>query len=198
MVRISVDIWFQTFFSYFGLDALSATIGLLLIIGAILIFKRRDNLPTLKIRYFLLLLIESTIYAVLFSITISQFLELILHMDLQESTDSLSKFQLFALSLGAGLYEELFFRVFLVSSLFYGLNYLLKGKKAAYVLSALIAAVIFSSVHYVGKFADPWALSSFLFRFLFGLTLNVIYVVRGFGSAAWTHAIYDLIVVFKI
>lgn len=198
MVRISVDIWFQTFFSYFGLDALSATIGLLLIIGAILIFKRRENLPTLKVRYFVILLIESTIYAVLFSIIISQFLELILNMDLQESTDSLSKFQLYALSLGAGLYEELFFRVFLVSVLFYGLNYLWKGKKAAYVLSALIAAVIFSGVHYVGEFADPWTLSSFLFRFLFGLTLNVIYVIRGFGSAAWTHAIYDLIVVFKI
>ena len=198
MVRISVDIWFQTFFRYFGLDALTATIGLALVFGAVIIYRRRDTLPALKMRYFVLLLIESTVYAIIFSILISQFLELILQMDLQNNTSSLSKFQLFSLSLGAGLYEELFFRVFLVSALFYCFNYFFKGRNTAYVLSAVIAAVAFSSVHYLGEFADTWTLGSFLFRFLFGLTLNVIYVIRGFGSAAWTHAIYDLIVVFNI
>ena len=198
MVRISVDIWFQTLFSYFGFDALTATIGLALIIGGIIIFMRRHNLPALKMRYFALLLVESVVYAVLFSILISQFLELILQMDIQQNSSGLSKFQLFSLSLGAGLYEELFFRVILVSGLFYGIKYFFKSKKTAYAISAIIAAVAFSGVHYTGEFADPWTLGSFLFRFLFGLTLNVIYVVRGFGCAAWTHALYDLIVVFKL
>lgn len=198
MVRISVDIWFQTLFSFLGFDALTATLGLALIIGAIIIFRQRKSLPTLKFRYFCWLLVESVIYAFLLAILISQFLELILQMDLQQNSSSLSKFQLFSLSLGAGLYEELFFRVFLVSALFYGIRYFFKGKNTAYTVSAIIAAVAFSGVHYVGEFADAWTLGSFLFRFLFGLTLNVIYVVRGFGCTAWTHALYDLIVVFKI
>ncbi|HKL14719.1 MAG TPA: CPBP family intramembrane glutamic endopeptidase [Balneolaceae bacterium] len=198
MVRISVDIWFQTLFSYLGFDALTATLGLALIIGAVIIFMRRENLPALKMKYFVMLMIESALYAVIFSILISQFLELILQMDLAQNTSSLSRFQLFSLSLGAGLYEELFFRVILVSSLFYVISKFSRGKKTAYMVSAIIAAVAFSSVHYVGEFADAWSISSFLFRFLFGLTLNVIYVIRGFGCAAWTHALYDLIVVFKI
>lgn len=198
MVRISVDIWFQTLFSFLGFDALTATLGLGLLVGGAIIFSQRKKLPTLKFRYFFWLLMESVIYAIVFAILISQFLELILNMDVQSSVSQLSKTQLFALSLGAGLYEELFFRVILVSGLYFITQHFFEGKKAAYAVSALIAALAFSSVHYVGEFADTWTLGSFLFRFLFGLTLNVIYVMRGFGCAAWTHALYDLIVVFRM
>ena len=58
-----------------------------------------------------------------------------------------------------------------------------------------MAAAIFSAVHYIGPFGDPFAVSSFMFRFLFGLMLNVLFIVRGFGIAAWTHALYDISIV---
>ncbi|MDX1672858.1 MAG: CPBP family intramembrane glutamate endopeptidase, partial [Balneolaceae bacterium] len=57
------------------------------------------------------------------------------------------------------------------------------------------AALIFSGVHYIGVFGDPFTVGTFLFRFLFGLALNGIYIYRGFGMAAWTHAIYDMMVI---
>jgi hypothetical protein len=41
---------------------------------------------------------------------------------------------------------------------------------------------------------DAFTLHSFLFRFLAGLILNVLYLLRGFGIAAYTHAFYDLLV----
>lgn len=198
MVRISVDLWFQMLFSYFGLDGLTAALTIAALIGASILYKNRGALPTLKARYFIWLIAECVIYAILFAILISQFLELILNLNLQESISQLSKLQLYALSLGAGLYEELFFRVILVSGLFYLFRNIFKRKNAAYVAAAIISALIFSGVHYVGDFADTWTVGSFLFRFLFGLTLNVIYVIRGFGCAAWTHALYDLIVVFRL
>ncbi|REL39243.1 CPBP family intramembrane metalloprotease [Rhodohalobacter sp. SW132] len=198
MVRISVDIWFQTFFAYFGINGLTATFGLAAVIGAIIIFRKRGSLPSLKRRYFFWLIVESFLYAVFIALLISQFLEALLNMNLQGNLQQLSKLQLYALSLGAGLYEELFFRVILVSGLFYIFQLFFKTKKSSYILSAIIAAVIFSGVHYVGDFADTFTLSSFLFRFLFGLALNVIYVMRGFGCAAWTHALYDLIVVYNL
>ena len=108
----------------------------------------------------------------------------------------MSKLQLFALSLGAGLYEELFFRVILISVLVFLISRVLSKKWLAYLVSALIAAFLFSTVHYIGEFGDPFTIGSFLFRFLFGLALNGIYVLRGFGTAAWTHALYDLLVIF--
>ena len=52
-------------------------------------------------------------------------------------------------------------------------------------------AAIFSAVHYIGPFGDPFTVASFSFRFLFGLALNAIYLVRGFGIAAWTLAVWN-------
>ena len=103
--------------------------------------------------------------------------------------------RMLALSLGAGLYEELVFRVFLVTGLAWVLTRTGVKSGRAYVVAALVGAAIFSAVHYVGAYGDPFALASFSFRFLFGLALNGLYLARGFGVAAWTHALYDVLVV---
>lgn len=198
LVRISVDVWFKTVFSYFGLNTISATLFAAAAAGGVIVFKKRDQLKQLKKKYFGYMLAEACLYAVAVSIIISMFLGALLNLSADSSLAGLSKLQLIALSLGAGLYEELFFRVILVSLLFYFFSTFFKGKKSAYAVSAIVAALMFSGVHYVGEFADNFTVGSFLFRFLFGLALNVIYVTRGFGMAAWTHAIYDLIVIMRI
>jgi hypothetical protein len=56
---------------------------------------------------------------------------------------------------------------------------------------ALVSAAIFSGVHYVGALGDTFAVGSFVFRFVLGLALTLIYVLRGFAAAVWTHALYD-------
>jgi len=198
IVRIAVDVWFRMLFTYAGLDALTAIFVITAAVGGVIIYSKRKTLPTLKGRYFFWMLAECLLYALLFAILISQFLDLLLNMNSQESLNQLTKLQLFALSLGAGLYEELFFRVILVSGLFFLINLISDKTALSYTASVVLAALLFSGVHYVGNFADSWAIEGFLFRFLFGLTLNVIYVIRGFGCAAWTHAIYDLIIVFRL
>lgn len=195
MVRISVDIWFSILFTMFGLDAFSFTFLLAAVTGAVIVYKKRDQLRNLKVRYFGWMFLESLIYAISIAVVINVLLGLIFNLSSGGALNELSKLQLFALSLGAGLYEELFFRVILVSFLFYLFNKIFRGNFTAYAWSVIIAALIFSGVHYVGEFGDSWSLTSFLFRFLFGLGLNLIYVKRGFGCAAWTHALYDIIVV---
>jgi hypothetical protein len=97
-------------------------------------------------------------------------------------------------SLGAGLYEELLFRVILVGALLWG------GKKvfgwgpvARGVFATLMGALIFSAFHYVGPYGDPFAVGSFTFRAVAGVAFSALYIVRGFGITAWTHALYDLI-----
>ena len=97
-------------------------------------------------------------------------------------------------SLGAGLYEELLFRVILVGALLWG------GKKvfgwgpvASGVFATLMGALIFSAFHYVGPYGDPFAAGSFTFRAVAGVAFSALYIVRGFGITAWTHALYDLI-----
>jgi hypothetical protein len=96
------------------------------------------------------------------------------------------------LSLGAGLYEELLFRVLLVSALASGARAVFGwGLKGAGVFATLVGALIFSAFHYIGPFGDPFRLTSFTFRAISGVAFSALYLLRGFGITAWTHSLYD-------
>jgi hypothetical protein len=96
------------------------------------------------------------------------------------------------LSLGAGLYEELFFRVLLVTGIAAGARVVLGlGRRASGIIAAVVGAFIFSAFHYIGPYGDQLQLQSFVFRMLSGLAFSALYLVRGFGITAWTHAMYD-------
>lgn len=99
------------------------------------------------------------------------------------------------LSIGAGMYEELVFRLLLTGGLF------LLGRKifdwsswVAALFAVLLSSLAFSGVHYIGSLADAFTLGSFLFRFFAGVILAVIFYLRGFAVAVYTHAIYDVLV----
>lgn len=195
VVRVSVDIWIKTLFSYVGPNVVSLTLIFVSLLGVFILYRERNRLSTLKLSYFFSMLIEASAYAFLLALLISSAIAALFQIIPGSPVESLSVLQQLALSLGAGIYEELFFRVILVSVLLFAFQYFFARKSVAYVLSMIVAAAIFSFAHYVGALGDSFTMSSFLFRFLFGLALNAIYIWRGFGMAAWTHAIYDLMVI---
>lgn len=190
-----MDVWFRQIVQLTGFHSTSIILGLVAMGGGIILYVKKADLQQIRKRYFLMMLAEAFLYSVIITITIHTFLDAILMADSNSGIESLNILQLYALSLGAGLYEELFFRVILVSVLIYFFKIFTKNNSLATSLSIVAAALIFSGVHYIGFYGDVFTLHSFLFRFLFGLGLNLIYVKRGFGIAAWTHAVYDLIVV---
>ena len=96
-------------------------------------------------------------------------------------------------SLGAGLYEELLFRVILVAALaFIGRSFIGWRPFTAGAVATVLGALIFSAFHYVGPYGDPFLLQSFVFRTVAGLFFSALYLLRGFGITAWTHALYDV------
>src|SRR6266568_5162084 len=98
------------------------------------------------------------------------------------------------LSLGAGIYEELLFRVLLVGALAAAARGLLGWRPLTAGIAATVAgAAIFSAFHYIGPYGDRWQLYSFAFRMVAGLFFSALYLVRGFGITAWTHALYDVL-----
>jgi hypothetical protein len=99
------------------------------------------------------------------------------------------------LALGAGLYEELVFRVLLVGALAFGFRRGLGSSPVtAGLLASVIGALVFSAAHYIGAYGDPFTVQSFTFRALAGLFFSILFVTRGFGITAWTHALYDVLV----
>lgn len=142
------------------------------------------------------MLAESLVYAAVFGSVVANLTSLLLSGPLAVLQGG--TFETFPLgtqlvvSLGAGLYEELLFRVLLVSGLL-ALGTALGWKRWLNVTVAILgSALIFSGFHYVGPYGDALELPSFTFRAIAGVLLSGLYVSRGFGITAWTHALYDV------
>jgi hypothetical protein len=104
---------------------------------------------------------------------------------------------------GAGIYEELVFRLILICLLMLLFQDLLRlSHTHAIIVSVLLSAALFSAHHHV-VFADGrfeagdvfhWIQSrEFIFRTTAGVYFAVLYAIRGFGITAGTHALYDII-----
>ena len=101
---------------------------------------------------------------------------------------------------GAGIYEELVFRLILISLLMLLFqDFLGISRMHSIVLSVVISAILFSAHHHIffinGAFAkgEDFYFAVFLFRTLAGVYFATIFAVRGFAIAVGTHAFYDII-----
>ena len=95
-------------------------------------------------------------------------------------------------AVGAGIYEELLFRLALLP-LGYGLFRVLRcGPRGAALLSVAATSLLFALCHHLGAGAEVPRWAPFLFRTAAGAVLAGLFWVRGFGVAAGTHAAYDL------
>jgi hypothetical protein len=65
------------------------------------------------------------------------------------------------------------------------------------IVAATLGALIFSAFHYIGPYGDRWDVYSFVFRSIAGLFFSGLYLLRGFGITAWTHALYDVFLLFR-
>lgn len=101
---------------------------------------------------------------------------------------------LIILSVGAGIYEELVFRLMALTLLHLLLIDLFAIRKPlAYLLMVVISSVAFSGYHYLS--AEPFVWQTFVFRTVAGLYFGAIFVFRGFGITAGSHAAYDVLIV---
>ena len=114
------------------------------------------------------------------------------------STKDSRLMQHIVLAIGAGIYEEFAFRVVLITGLSHVIGFIFQWNQLAKNITAiLLSAMLFSGFHFVGIYGELPSINLFLIRTLAGVVLGIIYVMRGFGVAAYTHTIYDLFVLAK-
>lgn len=94
---------------------------------------------------------------------------------------------------GAGVHEELVFRVLGVGALatLLGMKF---SRKASLLIAVLVSSILFSLAHHTGSMGEAFSIQAFVFRALAGLVFAVIYLTRGAGVAIWTHTLYDIYV----
>ncbi|HUT88329.1 MAG TPA: CPBP family intramembrane glutamic endopeptidase [Thermoguttaceae bacterium] len=102
--------------------------------------------------------------------------------------------------LGAGVYEELLFRLMLLPAVAWTLQRLGTSRRPSVFFAVLSTSLVFAAAHYVGDAGEALRLTdagfwfSLTFRFLAGVFFSLLFVYRGFGIAAGTHAGYDILV----
>jgi hypothetical protein len=103
-----------------------------------------------------------------------------------------------AISIGAGLYEELVFRmlvVFVIHTLM--VDVLRFSSLVGSVVAIIISAGLFTWYHpLLGPDGTP-SMGRLLFYFAAGTWFGVLYVARGFGVVVAVHAFYDIAVLLE-
>lgn len=200
-VRNGADVVLKSLFVGLGGRYGVTIFGVLLFgAGAFLVIRDVRRKGGIRIGVLGLMLVEATGWALILGGLVSALTTLILSgrlaVPVQAADGPMGSFDLptqLMISLGAGLYEELVFRVLLVSALAWGARSVLGWRPLpAGILAAVAGALVFSAFHYLGDYADTFTLPSFTFRAIAGLVFSALYLVRGFGIVAWTHALYDV------
>ena len=170
--------------------------GLWLVVRDVLAHER-DLRPSL----FVPMLAEAVALALVFGTVVGLITSKLVPAAIVQAPTAMTNLRLdtrVALSLGAGLYEELLFLVLIVGSLAWAGRRLLGFRPlVAGLWAALLGAVAFSFSHYIGPYGDRLETYSFVFRTVAGLGLSGLYLLRGFGITAWTHALYDLLLLLR-
>ena len=102
--------------------------------------------------------------------------------------------------IGAGIYEELLFRLILICALMLVLQDVIGvNQHSAVIIAVLVSAGLFGAHHHIdfltgrANQGDLFDWSKFAFRTTAGVYFAALFAIRGFGITAGTHAFYDII-----
>lgn len=206
-LRNGADVMLKALFSSVAGPSGPLIFSALLVITIVALAVRdvRRNPGGLRARVFLLMLVESAALALLLGFVVglitaqlvTTFTVLSIGQRAAPGTlGSLGWPTALTVSLGAGLYEELLFRVLIVGGLMIAGRRLMGwGPVTTKAFAVLGGALVFAAFHYVGPYGDALELKSFVFRTVAGLAFSGLFVARGFGITAWTHSLYDVFLV---
>ena len=99
-------------------------------------------------------------------------------------------------ALGAGVHEELVFRLVLIA----GLIALARpawpwlGHRIVVVLAVAASSVVFAAAHHAGAHGEPWTAHAFAFRAVAGAAFAAIFWFRSLAHAVYAHVLYDVLV----
>jgi hypothetical protein len=144
--------------------------------------RRGNRWGTLRMEVALPVVLEAAIYAFTLGAAISLVLSHLLGLGLTPgSTIS---------ALGAGVHEELVFRLGLLA----GIVSLLRERRGAFPIALVISSLLFAGAHHLGAHGEPFTAHAFAFRVLAGAAFGAIFWYRSLAHAVYAHVLYDLVV----
>ena len=195
VVRNGADFLMRNILESFDIYGLYG-LGLVFFLGLLvtyIFFIKEDQKQEVNVNFLFIMLAESMLWSVFLYFLLFKFMVLLMNpvgkTILQQVT----------LAIGAGIYEEFLFRVLLIAGLSGILGFVFMWDKTfKNIIAVILSGGIFSAFHFMGEYGDFFSMELFLIRFFAGLILGALYMYRGFGITAYTHSIYDLIVLIRM
>lgn len=102
--------------------------------------------------------------------------------------------QALVMSLGAGVHEELVFRLGIMGGGTAALMLAGVRRGWAMIIALLASAALFSAAHHIGPLGDPFQMNVFIYRALAGVAFGLIFYYRSLAHAVYAHFLYDVYV----
>lgn len=99
-----------------------------------------------------------------------------------------------AMGIGAGIYEELVFRLILISLIMMvGVDLMRFSRSGVAIVAVILSSVAFAAHHHRPIGLEPFDLTRLVFRTAAGAYLAGVFWFRGYGPAAGAHAAYNTV-----
>ncbi len=172
---------------------LAVHVGLAMVyLVVVLVLRRKSHVDFGE---FLPMLLESAIYALTLGTLIVFVMENLLGLDGALAVAAMGQFvDVVLTSLGAGVHEELIFRLCLFGGGWAMLVRLGLARSTAVPLALLASAALFALAHHVGPLGEPLKFGVFVYRALAGIVFGLIFYYRSFAHAVYSHFLYDVYV----
>jgi hypothetical protein len=196
-VRNGADVLTKIFLGALGVRGVFGITLIICIAFAFIIWRdgRKKKTTPVKPVYFAIMFLESCVYATLVAPIIYRLMKPLSGV----AFDSFPLHEQLTLSLGAGIYEEFVFRLLMIAAIVAIFRRLALSRIGwAYFWAIVFSSIVFSLFHYIGGYGDKFTLLSFIFRFFAGVLFAILYVLRGYGIAVYTHAMYDIYVTLSL
>ena len=180
------DVVTRSLYALLASRALYLLVHAVIALGFLAWIRRTNRWSTLSLEVALPVILEAAIYA----LTLGAAISLIVHRVLGLGGGTVVS------ACGAGVHEELVFRLGLLG----GLVAVLRGRvppRLAVVIAFAISSPVFALAHHLGPYGEPFTAHAFAFRTLAGLAFAAIFWFRSLAHAVYAHVLYDLVVAWS-
>lgn len=151
--------------------------------------RRTQRWGTLRADVVVPLVLEAAIYALTLGALVTFVLDRVLGLGLTAGS--------VVNALGAGVHEELVFRLAVMGGLVAMLQRVVIQRWLVVVLALAVSSALFSLAHHAGPHGEPFTTHAFAFRCLAGAVFGLVFWFRSLAHAVYAHALYDILVYWR-
>lgn len=179
------DLVTRALYAAVGSRALYLLVHVAFALAFLVWIRRRQRWATLSLDIAAPVILEAAIYALTLGAVGTLVVDHLLGLGAGASIVS---------ALGAGVHEELVFRLGLVAGGVWLLSRAGLDRRLAIALALIGSAFLFAAAHHVGAHGEAFTTHAFAFRVVAGGVFGLVFWFRSLAHAVYAHFLYDVLV----